>query len=104
MKLDRVVLLFLVALTACLDEPALPDPADRAAAEPTTATGAEPTTTFKKVLVPIPPPGGGPYDICGASLCVEGYVDIRIELDPSCADGYRTFCVPCGTYPQPWCR
>lgn len=85
-----VSLLLIAALAGCVDE-----------TDPTTTSAVE---SGVKVLVPIPPPDGGPYDICGVSLCVEGYVDIRVQIDPSCASGYRTFCVPCGDRPLPLCR
>ena len=106
MRLYCVSLLVFSALAGCVDEPAALDPADRPMLDraPVSATATGATPTQKKVLVPIPPPDGGPYDICGVSLCVEGYLDSRIEIDPSCAEGYRTFCVPCGGYPLPQCR
>jgi hypothetical protein len=106
MKIYCVPLLLVTALTGCLDETASVEPAGRATLDraPVTAAGTDVTATQKKVLVPIPPPDGGPYDTCGVSPCVEGYVDIRIQIDSSCTEGYRTFCVPCGDYPLPWCR
>lgn len=105
MRLYCVFFLWLAALAGCIEDTDSLEPAGRAAPERTpevAATSGGPS--FKKVLVPIPPPDGGPYDTCGVSLCVEGYVDIHIAIDPSCPDGYRTFCVPCGGYPLPWCR
>jgi len=93
MRLYCVSLLLISVVAGCVDEPAGPDSAPTSTAE-----------SEVKVLVPIPPPDGGPYDLCGVSLCVEGYVDSRIELDPGCSGGYRTFCVPCGDRPLPQCR
>ena len=106
MKLYCVSLLLVSALAGCVDETAALEPVDRPALDraPVSATATGVTPTQKKVLVPIPPPDGGPYDICGVSLCVEGYVDIQITIDSSCAEGYRTFCVPCGDRPLPTCR
>jgi hypothetical protein len=99
-------MLLVAALAGCLNDTASVEPADRPALDraPVSAANTGVSSTQKKVLVTIPPPDGGPYDVCGVSLCVEGYLDSRIEVDESCADGYRTFCVPCGGPSLPWCR
>ena len=67
MKLGSLILLIAIPLTGCLD----------AADSPPVATA---TASIKNPIL-IPPLNGGPYNVCGTELCVEGYVDTAIVPD-----------------------